>query len=86
MNERYELTIERIRGIVKEETVPVLYREYFQCVAEFILEIDAIRKRLQDKPRCTLEEWQEENKSINTKIRAIAVIIFFILPHKFRNA
>lgn len=64
MNERYELTIERIRGIVKEETVPVLYREYFQCVAEFILEIDAIRKRLQEKPNCTLEEWEQENTSI----------------------
>ena len=64
MNERYELSIERIRDIVKENTVPVLYREYFQTVARFILEIDTIKKRLQEKPNCTLEEWEKENKSI----------------------
>ena len=65
MNERYELTIERIRGIVKEETVPVLYREYFQCVAEFILEIDAIRKRLQES---RIVRWKSGSRKIQAFI------------------
>ncbi len=66
MNERYELTIERIRSIVEEETISVLYRDYFQSVAKFILEIHAIKERLQKKPneKCTLEELQMENESI----------------------
>ena len=66
MRERYELTIERIRSIAKEKTVAPSYREYFQTVATFILEIEGIRKRLQKKPNasCTLEELQKENAHI----------------------
>lgn len=66
MNERYDLTIERIQGIAKEETAAPVYRTYFQTVAEFILEIDAVLKRIQIKPveECTLEELQKENESI----------------------
>lgn len=40
MEERYELTIERIRGILEEETVAELYRGYFRHVAQFLLDID----------------------------------------------
>ena len=66
MNERYELTIERIRTIGNEDTVAGIYRDYFQKVAEFILEIDEIKNRLWKKPNaeCTLEELQCENESI----------------------
>ena len=66
MNERYELAIERIRSIVHEDTVAPLYRDYFQRVAGFILEIDAIKNRLEKKPNaeCTLEELRSENESI----------------------
>lgn len=66
MNERYDLTIERIQGIATEETVAPVYRRYFQTVAEFILEIDAVLKRILTKPveECTLEELQKENESI----------------------
>ena len=66
MNERYELAIERIRSIVHEDTVAPLYRDYFQKVAGFILEIDAIKNRLEKKPNaeCTLEELKSENASI----------------------
>lgn len=66
MNERYDLTIERIQGIAKEETAAPVYRTYFQTVAEFILEIDAVLKRILTKPveECTLEELQKENESI----------------------
>lgn len=66
MNERYELAIERIRSIGHEDTVAPVYRDYFQKVAGFILEIDAIRNRLREKPNaeCTLEELKCENESI----------------------
>lgn len=66
MNERYELAIERIRSIVHEDTVALLYRDYFQKVAAFILEIDAIKNRLEKKPNaeCTLEELKSENERI----------------------
>ena len=66
MNERYELAIERIRSIVHEDTVALLYRDYFQKVAGFILEIDAIKSRLEKTPNaeCTLEELRSENESI----------------------
>ncbi|MBQ4559521.1 MAG: aminopeptidase [Tyzzerella sp.] len=66
MNERYELAIERIRSIVHEDTVAPVYRDYFQKVAGFILEIDAIKNRLEKKPNaeCTLEELKSENENI----------------------
>ena len=66
MNERYELAIERIRSIVKEKTVKETYRCYFQTVANFILDIDAIKNRLEMKPNeeCTLDELKAENEHI----------------------
>ena len=64
--ERYMLSIERIRRITKEETTEVLYRDYFRKVSEFILKINEIRERMQDKPfeQCTLDELKRENESI----------------------
>ena len=66
MNERYELAIERIRAIVIEDTVNDKYRNYFQDVANFILDIDAIKERLETKPNgdCTFEELKNENENI----------------------
>ncbi len=66
MKERYDLTIERIRTICHEDTVPEVYRDYFQKVAEFILEIDDIKNRMEKKAsaECSLEELQKENADI----------------------
>ena len=66
MNERYELTIERIRAIVTEDTVNEKYRDYFQSVANFILDVHTIKERLETKPNsdCTLEELKKENENI----------------------
>ncbi len=62
--ERYMLSIERIRRITEEETTEVLYRDYFRKVSEFILKINEIRERMQDKPfeQCTLDELKERMK------------------------
>lgn len=64
--ERYMLSIERIRRITEEETTEALYRDYFRKVSEFILKINEIRERMQDKPfeQCTLDELKRENESI----------------------
>lgn len=66
MKERYELTIERIRSILNEDTVNETYRDYFQTVAKFILEIDGIKNRLESKPNaeCSFEELKAENENI----------------------
>lgn len=73
MNERYELTIERIRSITNEETVNVIYRDYFRKVAEFIMEIHEIRNRIQNKPNvsCTLEELKKENENIYRDVTGV---------------
>lgn len=42
MEERYKLALERIREIIKEETVQEPYRTYFCHVAQFLLEIDKV--------------------------------------------
>lgn len=66
MKERYELVIERIRAIEGEHTVATVYRDYFQKTAAFILEIDAIKNRMENRPNavCSLEELQTENRRI----------------------
>ena len=70
MKERYELTIARIREIINEKTVAEKYCDYFQRVARFILEIDAIKTRLESRPNsvCTLEELQRENQNIYSDV------------------
>lgn len=64
--ERYMLSVERIRSITEEETTEAGYRAYFRKVAEFILQIDEIRKRIENKScwECSVEELSEENKAI----------------------
>ncbi len=73
MNERYELAIERIRSIAKEETVAQGYRDYFQHVAEFVLKIHAIYERLENRPNeiCTWEELKKENEWIYRDVTGI---------------
>lgn len=46
MNERYELSLERIRLIVSEESVKEPYRDFFQKTAAFILKLDGILDRV----------------------------------------
>lgn len=66
IKERYDLTIERIRMIVDEETVAIPYCSYFQKTAKFILNIHEILERINTKSteECTLEELQKENAGI----------------------
>ena len=70
IKERYDLTIERIRTTVEEQTVASPDRTYFQKTAKFILNIHEILERIDAKPteECTLEELQEENAGIYVDI------------------
>ncbi|MFI3207575.1 MAG: aminopeptidase [Eubacteriales bacterium] len=66
MKERYELSIERIQSILKEETVEESYREYFNVVSHFILLIDEVKMKIESG------EWEssslETKKSINERL------------------
>jgi uncharacterized protein YkuJ len=64
MNERYELTLERIESMLQEDTVAEVYRDYFRTVARFILKVN----RIQDREAFTLEEWQAENQELYADI------------------
>lgn len=47
VKERYELSMERIRGILEEETVNPIYSDYFHRVTDFLLLLDYVRELLQ---------------------------------------
>ena len=85
MNERYELAIERIRSIGDENTVAPIYRDYFQKVAGFIIAIDRIKNRLEEKPNteCALEELRQEiDEVICVDIKASGIqTVFSVSPY-----
>ena len=60
--ERYELSIERLKQIGKEETTKEPYRTYFQKTAAFLLMIEEVRNRLSHGEQLTIEELQRENQ------------------------
>lgn len=66
IRERYDLTIDRIGRICMEKTVGEQFREYFQKTAEFILEIERIRKLIETGmwKQLSTEEKREENRKL----------------------
>lgn len=64
--ERYDLTLQRIHRILEEKTVAEPYRDYFYRVADFLLQVEAVGKRLQNRSyqECTLEELEQENHGL----------------------
>lgn len=66
IRERYDLTIDRIGRICMEKTVGEHFREYFQKTAEFILEIERIRKLIETGmwKQLSAEEKREENRKL----------------------
>lgn len=66
IGERYDLTIDRIGRICMEKTVGEQFREYFQKTAEFILEIERIRKLIETGmwKQLSAEEKREENRKL----------------------
>ena len=64
VRERYILSVERIRRIEQEETVPQPYRDYFRSVAGFIGRIEDLRCQMADgrRERLSLEKLKEQNR------------------------
>ena len=62
--ERHALAVDRLRGIVSEETVSERYLPFFQDTAIFLLELENIRRKISDGTwdLCTLEEMQSLNE------------------------
>ena len=61
IQERYDLTIERIRSITSEETVADKYRDYFKKVSLFLLDVAEVWTRLEENANVSMEELQAEN-------------------------
>ena len=61
--ERHILAVDRLRGLVAEETVAAQYLHYFQDVAIFLLELENVRRKIDSGA------WEhysiEEMRSIN---------------------
>lgn len=66
IRERYDLTIDRIERICSEKTVGEQFQEYFRKTAEFILEIERIRKSVETGmwKQLSAEEKREENRKL----------------------
>lgn len=64
MMERYELTVERIRRILTEETAAEPYRRYFRSVASFLLKIEERRQKLEGRKEESLEELKADMEAL----------------------
>lgn len=64
--ERYELALERIRTVSGEETVPVPYLDYFRKMAEFILQMESVKQKLQsgETEQYAIEQWEALNQAM----------------------
>lgn len=68
--ERHELSVERMKKIVTEDTVSEKFQPYFQAVSAFLLELEAIRRKIDDGQweSLSLEEMQDFNQALYTDI------------------
>lgn len=63
LKERYTLAMERIHGIIQEETVPAPFCVYFKKISEFLIQVEELwtKLRVGETKNYTLEQWQELN-------------------------
>lgn len=66
VSERYDLALERIKNIVHEQAVPMIYRDYFKNVAMFILDIQKVYRALEADRflNKSIEELKYDNKKL----------------------
>lgn len=71
VNERFELAIERMEGILMEEELPDNYKEYFRFLADFLLKIGKIYNSVFDGSfqKQPVEKKSEQNKALYEDIR-----------------
>ena len=68
--ERHVLAVGRLRGIVSEETVPEQYLSYFQDVAIFLLELENVRRKVENGEwaRYSVEEMESLNEILYSDV------------------
>ena len=68
--ERYSLVVERISQIPAETTVQEPLRDYFVKMAEFIMQMDELKRKLEsgETQGYTLEQWKEQNAALYADI------------------
>lgn len=66
VKERYDLTLERLRNILHENTTAERYRLYFQSMAEFLLHLADIREKVENRvwEQISPEELKSENEML----------------------
>ena len=66
MEERYALAMDRIEGILQEQTVPAPFDSYFKSVAQFLMQMKRVREQLISgaAENFSLEEWQKINRKM----------------------
>ncbi len=71
VSERYELALERVKGIVHETGVEERYQDYFKRQAEFVLSVMNLYEQVQygDYELFTLEELQAKNQVLYGELR-----------------
>lgn len=70
LQERYQLAMERIHGICEEHTVPAPFEAYFKGVAQFLLQMEDLKGKLDDgeTKEYSLEEWAALNTALYADI------------------
>ncbi|WP_346909373.1 aminopeptidase [Faecalicatena orotica] len=68
--ERHELSIERMKQIAAEETAGVQFRPYFQAVSAFLLELEAVRRKIESGQweEASIETMQNFNQALYADI------------------
>ncbi|GAA0802976.1 hypothetical protein GCM10008910_35360 [Faecalicatena orotica] len=68
--ERHELSIERMKQIAAEETAGVQIRPYFQAVSAFLLELEAVRRKIESGQweEASIETMQNFNQALYADI------------------
>lgn len=68
--ERHQLSIERLQMIRQEETVKEQYRPYFRMCADFLLQLESIRKMIEDtgKEAISQKKWKLWNQELYVEI------------------
>lgn len=66
LEERYKLALERIHGIRSDETVPAPFRDYFQKMTDFLLQMEDVKQKLDSREteQYSLEQWETLNHAL----------------------
>ncbi len=80
--ERHDLAVGRLRGIVAEDTVPEKYLVYFQDVTIFLLEMENVRRKIEsgEWERYSVKEMQSINEILYSDVMEDRYEISFANP------